>query len=303
MAPQFKGLLSDNGILTAGATIDPREIEVEVNSFLGRGAGGIVTRAVHRPTGTPLAIKQVQLSDRSKREQLMNDIRTLIETQSCSNLVKLYAAYFNRETGRVHLALELMDKGSLLDVFRATRGPIPAQYIPQIVSQILRGLNYLHAHRLIHRDVKPGNILLNSRGEVKLSDFGISKTLDNTANICDTFVGTATYMSPERALGKDYSFSSDIWSLGMVVYEMASGEFPFPAMTSFPILFDFLCNQPEPRLDSSRFNQGVQDLVSICLQRDPEYRLSAARLLELEYLNQQDEDSFSSWISSIHPVI
>ena len=304
LLPQLRSLICDGGILTAGFAMDPREIEVEVNSFLGRGAGGIVTRAVHRPTGTPLAIKQVQLSDKSRREQLMNDIRTLIETQNCGNLVKLYAAYFHRESGRVHIALEFMDRGSLQDVLRSLRGPVPAQYVPEITSQIVQGLQYLHKHKFIHRDVKPGNILLNSMGVVKLSDFGISKTLDNTANICDTFVGTATYMSPERALGKEYSFSSDIWSLGIVVYEMTVGEFPFPKTASFPILFDYLCNRPEPRLDPSRYSQELQDLVAVCLEREPERRFSACRLLESDnLLGPSGDASFSFWVSSIQPVI
>ena len=303
LCPQIPGIQVDRQRIHQGFAIDPADIEVEMDSFLGRGAGGIVTRAVHRPTGTILAIKQVQLSDKSKRDQLMNDVRTLIQSQNCEFLVRLYAAYFHQKTGRVHLALELMDMGSLQDVLKRISGPIPERFIPTLMWQIVKGLEFLHSHKHIHRDIKPGNVLLNSSGVAKLSDFGISKTLDNTANICDTFVGTATYMSPERAIGRDYSFSSDIWSLGMVLYEVATGRFPFPQMASFPVLFDHLCNRPEPRLDTSIFSNVLCDLVSLCLQRDPLKRPTASQLLNHalfspNMISVDVRDEFSAWLKS-----
>jgi serine/threonine protein kinase len=277
--PQISGILP-HLIQPGGFGMDPRDIDVEVDCVLGRGAGGFVTRAIHRPSGTPLAIKQVVLQDKSKRDQLMNDIRALIEGQRCEYLVRLFAAYIHGDSGRVHLALEFMDRGSLEDLLKRVKQPIPERVLSAIVKQILEGLSFLHGNKLIHRDIKPGNILLHSDGSVKISDFGISKTLDNTANICDTFVGTATYMSPERALGKDYSFSSDIWSVGMIVYEAATGRYPFPSLTSFPVLFDHLCHRPEPRLDSDAFSPELQDFVSRCLDRDPARRYSAMQLLD-----------------------
>jgi serine/threonine protein kinase len=285
--------------------MNPRDIEVESNSYLGRGAGGIVTRAIHKPTGIPLAIKQVQLYDKGKRDQMMNDIRALVEAQQCPYLLRLYAAYYHNETGRVHLALELMDVGSLEDVLKQLKDPIPERFLSAIIAQVVRGLEFLHSKRLIHRDIKPGNVLLSSDGSVKISDFGISKTLDNTANICDTFVGTATYMSPERALGREYSFSSDIWSLGMIVYEAATGNFPFPSLSSFPVLFDHLCHRPEPRLDSSLFSHVLQDFVAHCLQRDPLKRLTAAQLLQHPFLQQLTDNQellrreFSAYLRQI----
>jgi serine/threonine protein kinase len=164
---------------------------------------------------------------------------------------------------------------------------------------VLLGLEFLHSNKQLHRDIKPGNILVNSDGSVKLSDFGISKTLDNTANICDTFVGTATYMSPERAVGQDYSFSADIWSLGIVLYELATGEFPFPKLASFPVLFDHLCHQPEPRLIGDQYSTELKNLVSLCLQRDFIKRPSATELLMHPFLSSLDVSFFRDWLSSI----
>ncbi|CAJ1432699.1 unnamed protein product, partial [Effrenium voratum] len=83
--------------------------------------------------------------------------------------------------------------------------------------------------KMLHRDIKPENILHNRAGEVKLTDFGIAKDLDKTLAMAGTFVGTVTYMSPERCLGQDYSFASDIWSVGMVIFELSTGRYPFSA--------------------------------------------------------------------------
>ncbi len=270
----------------------------------------MVSRGIHKPTGTPLAIKAVQVEEKGKREQLMNDIRALIAAQNCRYLVQLYAAYFDPKSGRVHVALELMNLGSLQDVLQSLRNRtkqpvvVPERLIGVIIHQAVSGLVFLNRHKYVHRDLKPGNILLNSNGDVKLSDFGISRTIDNTANICATFVGTAIYMSPERAVGHDYSFSADIWSLGMVLYELATGEFPFPKTPSFPVLFDCLCHQPEPRLDPTRFSHELQNLVAVCLQRDPGNRPSAGELLSHPFLFGADsierKDELRLWLAFHH---
>ena len=102
----------------------------------------------------------------------------------------------------------------------------------------------------VHRDMKPGNILLNSRGEVKISDFGLSAELDSTKEMCATFIGTHAYMSPERLGGKPYSFASDIWSLGITLVECALGQFPYTAYTgsNYFVLLSQILNDPPPQL-------------------------------------------------------
>merc|ERR1711933_215329 len=109
------------------------------------------------------------------------------------------------------------------------------------------------------------------------TDFGISKKLGDV-QFCDTFVGTATHMSPERVLGEDYSFAADIWSLGLCVYELASGTYPYGSVASFPVLFDNLCNKPEPRLAVGRYSKELCDFVNRQLQRRPEMRYTAIQL-------------------------
>lgn len=102
----------------------------------------------------------------------------------------------------------------------------------------------------IHRDLKPENILVNKLGDIKLTDFGISKALDNTYGVCGSFVGTAIYMSPERIKGDKFSFPSDVWSLGIILYELATGHSLFSEFASPVMLYDYIVNTSEPTLGS-----------------------------------------------------
>ena len=134
--------------------------------------------------------------------------------------------------------MEYMDLGSLrafLDVVKEMSSEvplIPEPFIATMLGQILGGLHYLHEHKSLHRDVKPGNVLTNSLGEVKISDFGISKIIQET--LARTFVGTSRYMAPERIKHEIYDTPCDIWGLGMILYEMATGALPYAdAASSF----------------------------------------------------------------------
>merc|ERR1719453_1603549 len=155
-----------------------------------------------------------------------------------------------------------MDLGSLADLTARLQGMgVPLPHLSCIAAQMLGALAHLHARRILHRDVKPENVLHNSRAEVKLTDFGIAKDLEATCAMAKTFIGTATYMSPERCMGEDYSLSSDIWSFGMVVFELATGRYPFHDVSTFPALLASLCDRPEPRLDTAQFPATCCDFV------------------------------------------
>lgn len=120
-----------------------------------------------------------------------------------------------------------MDGGSLENVIHKV-GSIPEHVLANMTYQILYGLSYLKKEKRVHRDIKPSNVLINSQGQVKVSDFGIAAELRSSIAMCGTFVGTFKYMSPERIQRKPYSYSSDIWSLGIVLLETATGRYPYP---------------------------------------------------------------------------
>jgi serine/threonine protein kinase len=266
--------MSESGITFEGQTyqLRPEDIDLDGSHSLGAGACGVVMKAVIKSTGMPIAVKTVKVDDKGKREQLLNEIRGLVSAEGCPYLVQWYAGFANKRTNAVHVALEFMDRGSLADlkkrVLAAGGSGVPPRELACITNQIMQGLDYLHGRRLLHRDIKPENILHNATGEVKLTDFGIAKDLDSTLAVAGTFVGTVTYMSPERCLGEDYSLASDNWSVGMVIYELACGRYPFVDVTSFPSLFEQLVEKPEPRLDPTEFPPELCNFVGYCLTRE-----------------------------------
>ncbi|TMW56874.1 hypothetical protein Poli38472_006884 [Pythium oligandrum] len=204
----------------------------------------------------------INMYDKGKREQIIREINALFDSD-CACLVTFYGAFLR--DGAVVLALEYMDGGSLENVIHQL-GTIPEKVLGNIAFQILYALSYLKTHKRVHRDIKPPNILLNSRGEIKLSDFGIATELSNSIAMCGTFVGTFRYMSPERFQHKPYGYSSDIWSLGLVLMEAATGVFPYPNHTSVVELMQSVLESPPPTLSDKYFSSDFGGFLRSCLQ-------------------------------------
>jgi serine/threonine protein kinase len=295
----------DTGIEVDGHEyrLSPQEIELDRDATLGTGASGVVQAGVHKPTGMRVAVKTVKVDNREKREQMLAEIRGLIQAEGCPYLVQWYAGFAARENGFVHVVVELMDRGSLVDLRRRLDGKgVAEEPLACIAAQIVKGLQHLQTRKLLHRDVKPANILINRAGQAKLTDFGISKDLNSTVGVAATFVGTATYMAPERVLGKDYSFQADTWSAGVVFYELATGPHLFSM--NFVDLFECLCNKPEPRLDASRFSPALCDFVEHCLIRDETRRKDALGLSDHEFIADQGDQQVAelgAWFTTLFP--
>jgi serine/threonine protein kinase len=158
---------------------------------------------------------------------MLNDVKALCDAKAVPGLISFCGAYHNPDSGQISIVLEYMDGGSIADVV-ARVGHIPENVLSRLTARILTGLTYLHKHKhMVHRDIKPANILINLEGEPKITDFGISAFINSTMGQCNTFLGTVTYMSPERINNERYSFSADIWSLGLVLVECATGKYPY----------------------------------------------------------------------------
>mmetsp|Transcript_91647 Transcript_91647/g.205211 ORF Transcript_91647/g.205211 Transcript_91647/m.205211 type:complete len:319 (-) Transcript_91647:83-1039(-) len=286
----------DRGVEVDGQVyqLSPHDIDLDPDTTLGSGASGVVQAAIHKPTGMRVAVKTVKVDNKDKREQMLHDIKGLIQAAGCPYLVQWYAGFVSKDAGLVHVVVELMDRGSLADLRRRLDGAgAPPQHLACIAAQITRGLHFLQTRCLLHRDVKPENVLHSLSGQVKLTDFGISKDLNSEVGVAATFVGTANYMSPERALGKDYSYQSDVWSAGMIIYELATGQYPF-ATRSFLELYECLCVKPEPRLDDGAFPAMLRDFVAQCLTRDETKRPDASTLISHEFICGQGEPEVSA---------
>jgi len=194
---------------------------------LGAGNGGVVTKVLHKPTALIMARKLIHLEIKpATRQQIIRELRVLHDCNS-PYIVGYYGSFYS--DGEISICMEYMDGGSLDQVLKKA-GRISEDILGKITVAVLKGLSYLREnHSIIHRDVKPSNILVNSRGEIKMCDFGVSgQLIDSMAN---SFVGTRSYMSPERLQGTQYTVQSDIWSLGLSLVEMALGRYPIPPPT------------------------------------------------------------------------
>jgi len=131
----------------------------------------------------------------------------------------------------------------------------------------------------MHRDIKPDNILVNSKGFVKLTDFGITKQVDAEDSLAGTFVGTMNYMSPERMEGEKYTYEGDIWSLGIVLHELASGQYPYKETTGFLEMLEQIKYQDSPILPRGNFSDLLIDFIARCLKKESDQRDSVVSLL------------------------
>jgi serine/threonine protein kinase len=190
----------------------------------GYGASSYVLKAYYTPENdAPLALKVFSVFDRSKRGQLARELEALY-TADCETIVAFYGAFYRE--GSIYLALEWMDAGSLKELIGA-RGPLPEAVCCAVAFQVVWALCYLRLERRLHRDLKPSNVLLHSNGAVKVGDFGLSSEVVRSLAFARTYTGTGRYMSPERILHSQYSFAADVWSLGVMLIEAATGVFPY----------------------------------------------------------------------------
>ncbi|KAJ4729285.1 Mitogen-activated protein kinase [Melia azedarach] len=262
--------------------------EMRVFGSIGSGASSVVQRAIHIPTHRIIALKKINIFEKEKRNQLLTEIRTLCEAPFNEGLVEFHGAFYMPDSGQISIALEYMDGGSLADILQMQKS-IPEPVLSSMFQKLLQGLNYLHGVRhLVHRDIKPANLLVNLKGEPKITDFGISAGLDNSMAMCATFVGTVTYMSPERIRNESYSYPADIWSLGLALFECGTGEFPYIANEGPVNLMLQILEDPSPSPSKHDFSPEFCSFVDACLQKDAEARPTAEQLLSHPFITKYE---------------
>ena len=219
-----------------------------------------------------------------------------------------FSGCFYRE-GKISVAIEYMDMGSLDQVLnRFAPGGIPEDVLAAMTFQCLWGLSYLkHEHRL-HRDIKPQNILLNSKGNVKLTDFGISRELENSIGKAMTIVGTFKYMSPERILAEKYSYSSDVWSMGLVLIECATNRYPYSGINSMIEMAQTVTESDPPTLEGDHFTSDFREFIALCLRKKAKERPAADNLLGDKWLGRHKANTMTlanhvcrQWVDKVLP--
>lgn len=281
-------IINHEGLFIDGTNVSTINLDdLQILSELGRGACSVVKKAQHIETRELYAIKVFSVFNREQRAQLLKEVQTLCD-MDCPSLVGFVGGYL--KNGSIHVVLEYMDRGSLGDLIHSWTGvEYDEDLMAAITFQMLWGLGYMHFEHHLHRDVKPQNVLINSKGEVKLSDFGIARELQGEMDLAQTMVGTIRYMSPERLAGEGYGVAADVWSLGVVLLEMAARKVPFETNVSQIDLHDRL-GQDLVVEDLIKIVPGqspqFEEVLRGCLQPRPEARFTPEQLLELEWFRQ-----------------
>ncbi|GJM99779.1 hypothetical protein PR202_ga16912 [Eleusine coracana subsp. coracana] len=273
--------------------------DMHIFGAIGSGASSVVEKAIFIPVHRILALKKINIFEKEKRQQILNEMRTLCKACCYPGLVEFQGAFYMPDSGQISIALEYMDGGSLADVIKVKKS-IPEPVLAHMLQKVLLGLRYLHEVRhLVHRDIKPANVLINLKGEAKITDFGISAGLDNTlamnCSLCLRFAdvpdrkfvlptGTVTYMSPERIRNENYSYAADIWSLGLTVLECATGKFPYDVNEGPANLMLQILDDPSPTPPEDAFSSEFCSFINGCLQKDADARPTCEQLMSHPFL-------------------
>jgi serine/threonine-protein kinase 24/25/MST4 len=250
------------------------QVKYELGELIGKGGFGFVYKATEKAINDTLAIKRISVGDINVQE-LTNSLN-LIKNCSSNYIVKLKCAYIRK--GDLWLVMEYIDGGSVKDIKHAIKQTLNEAEISVICRQVLRGLNYMHKHKIVHCGIRARNILVSSEGQVKLTGMGVwtqlSAGLSKTANSENSY-----WMSPELIKKNEYTIKSDIWALGITAIEMAEGEPPYYNINplSAPLIVQ---DKPAHSLTvPSRWSPEFKSFVEICLQKDPKYRPNTNELL------------------------
>ncbi len=259
-----------------GTTLDKR---YKIEKCLGMGGMSVVFKATDIRDGSTVAIKMLRdeiADDKEALDRFMNESK-VVSMLSHPNIVSIRAVSF--KTKRKYLVMEYIE-GISLRTYIDKRGKLDLDEVLSFSEQILAALEHAHSRGVVHRDIKPHNILVLKGGFVKVTDFGIAKMPDKKRHetVTDSAIGTVYYISPEQAAGKATDTRSDLYSFGVMMYEMATGELPFDDERPISVLMMQIHDKPlPPRQKNKRIPRGLERLILTTMEKDPKRRYQTAR--------------------------
>ncbi|XP_017061876.1 serine/threonine-protein kinase 10 isoform X4 [Drosophila ficusphila] len=266
---------------------DPEEFW-EMVGELGDGAFGKVYKAQHKEQKRFAAAKMCQLEDEENLSDHMVEIDILSEIKH-PNVVELYEAFSIDD--KLWMLIEYCDGGALDSIMVELEKPLTEPQIAYVCKHMTEGLTFLHRNKVIHRDLKAGNVLLTMEGGVKLADFGVSAKNKHTMQKHDTFIGTPYWMAPELVLcetfrDNPYDHKVDIWSLGITLIELAQMEPPNSEMSPMRVLLKIQKSEPPKLEQPSRWSKEFNDFLKKSLVKDPQVRPTTEVLMQHGFINR-----------------
>jgi serine/threonine protein kinase/tetratricopeptide (TPR) repeat protein len=256
--------------------------DYELLEEIGRGGQGIVYRAHQKSLNRTVALKVIGLGPWTTEAHLKRFRREAEAAASLDHpsIVPIYEV--GERDGQCYFSMKLVEGGQLDEVVR--REPMPIRQAAELIAKVARTVHYAHEHGILHRDIKPGNILLDKNGGPHLTDFGLARLVETESTVTGTLevLGTPSYMAPEQAAGETTKVSkvTDIYGLGAVLYQLLTGQSPFAGGTTYETIKLVLETEPrQPRLLNPKVDRDLSTICLKCLEKDPKRRYSSALAL------------------------
>src|SRR5262245_42959566 len=271
----------------AGDRVPPSAMSMDFGDYelieqIGRGGQGVVFRARQKSLNRIVALKVIGLGHWATKAHLK---RFRLEAKAAARLehpgiVPIHEV--GERDGSCYFSMKFVEGGQLDEI--ASREPMPIRRAAELIAKVARTVHYAHEHGILHRDIKPGNILLDAKGEPHLTDFGLARLVESESSVTQTLdvLGTPSYMAPEQAVGNSAAVGSttDVYGLGAVLYQLLTGQPPFAGGATYETIKLLLDTEPRPpRLLNPKIDRDLSTICLKCLEKDPKRRYSSALAL------------------------
>jgi len=256
--------------------------DYELLEEIGRGGQGVVFRARQKRLNRTVALKVISLGQWASKAHLKRFRREAEAAASLDHpcIVPIYEV--DERDGSCYFSMKFVEGGQLDEVTR--REPMPIRRAVELIAKVARTVHYAHEHGILHRDIKPGNILLDAKGEPHLTDFGLARLVESESSVTHTLdiLGTPSYMAPEQAVGNNTAVgnATDVYGIGAVLYQLLTGHPPFAGGATYETIRLLLDTEPrQPRLLNPKIDRDLSTICLKCLEKDPKRRYSSALAL------------------------
>src|SRR5216117_2748024 len=256
--------------------------DYELLEEIGRGGQGVVFRARQKRLNRTVALKVISLGQWASKAHLKRFRREAEAAASLDHpcIVPIYEV--DERDGSCYFSMKFVEGGQLDEVVRRTLMSI--RQAAELIAKIARTVHYAHEHGILHRDIKPGNVLLDEKGEPHLTDFGLARLIETESTVTRTLevLGTPSYMAPEQAVGNNDAVSSvtDVYGLGAVFYQLLTGQPPFAGGTTYETIKLLLDTEPrQPRVLNPKIDRDLSTICLKCLEKDSQRRYPSALAL------------------------